>query len=157
MDNMELKEGVAAPDFVLIGSDKKEHRLSDYKGKRVILYFYPKDNTPGCSLEAEAFRDNMSEIDELNALVLGVSRDSLSSHDKFINKFCLPFILLSDDEEKLCTKYGVLKEKNMYGKISIGIERSTFIIDEAGIIRKIFRKVKVDGHIENVIHALKSF
>jgi thioredoxin-dependent peroxiredoxin len=154
MSDSILKEGTKAPDFKLLGSDRKEHSLADYLGKKVVLYFYPKDNTPGCSLEAEAFRDNKSKLDELNTVVLGVSRDSLTSHDKFIDKFCLPFILLSDEDESVCNAYGVLKEKNMYGKKVVGIERSTFIIDEEGILMKIFRKVKVDGHIDQVIEVL---
>lgn len=138
-----------------MGSDKKEHKLSDYLGKKVILYFYPRDNTPGCTNEACAFRDNFSAINNLNALVLGVNRDSLNSHDKFIQKLNIPFVLLSDSEGEVCKLYDVLKEKNMYGKKSIGIERSTFIIDENGIVKKIFRKVKVDGHVEKVLEALK--
>lgn len=152
---MEIKEGLQAPDFVLEGSDKKEHRLSDYSGKKVVLYFYPKDNTPGCSKEACAFRDSLESINDYNAVVLGVSRDNLQSHDKFIEKFKLPFILLTDEREEVCKLYDVLKEKNMYGKKNIGIERSTFIIDEKGIIKKIYRKVKVDGHVEEVISNLK--
>ncbi|MCD2348190.1 thioredoxin-dependent thiol peroxidase [Clostridium guangxiense] len=152
---MEIKENGAAPDFSLFGSDGKEHRLSDYRGKKVILYFYPKDNTAGCSKEACSFRDNIEIVDDLNAVVLGVSRDSLKSHDKFIDKFNLPFILLSDEEEKVCKLYDVIKEKNMYGRRYMGIERSTFIIDESGILKKIFRKVKVTGHIEQVIESLK--
>ena len=156
MENIELLEGTKVPDFKLAGSDKKEHSLSDYLGKRVVLYFYPKDNTPGCSLEAQDFRDHKEELDALNAIVLGVSRDDLASHDKFVDKFCLPFILLSDEDEALCNLFTVLKEKNMYGKKSIGIERSTFIIDEEGILRVIYRKVKVEDHVETVIKALKT-
>ncbi|MCI1945203.1 thioredoxin-dependent thiol peroxidase [Clostridium luticellarii] len=151
--NIELDK--KAPDFSLTGSDKKNHKLSDYLGKKVILYFYPKDNTPGCSKEACSFRDNMESINNLNAVILGVSRDSLDSHDKFIDKLNIPFILLSDSEEKVCNLYGVLKEKNMFGKKKIGIERSTFVIDENGIIKKIFRKVKVDGHIDAIMNFLK--
>jgi len=148
--------GSPAPDFTLNGSDGKTHRLSDYKGKKIVLYFYPKDNTPGCSSEACHFRDNFSVISELNAIVLGISKDSLSSHDKFITKFGLPFILLSDEDKKVCELYDVLKEKNMYGKKSIGIERSTFIIDENGILQKEFRKVKVKEHIKEVIAVLRN-
>ncbi|MEQ8199445.1 MAG: thioredoxin-dependent thiol peroxidase [Clostridiaceae bacterium] len=148
--------GAPAPDFTLNGSDGKTHRLSDYKGKKIVLYFYPKDNTPGCSSEACDFRDNFSVISELNAIVLGISKDSLSSHDKFITKFGLPFILLSDEDKKVCELYDVLKEKNMYGKKSIGIERSTFIIDENGILQKEFRKVKVKEHIKEVIAVLRN-
>lgn len=151
---MNLEEGIKAPDFSLMGSDKKEHKLSEYLGKKIILYFYPKDNTPGCSKEACAFRDNLITINNLNTVVLGISRDSLASHDKFIEKLDIPYILLSDSNEEVCKLYDVLKEKNMYGRKSIGIERSTFIIDENGFIKKIFRKVKVDGHIEKVLEAL---
>ena len=146
-----ISEGSKAPDFSLPGSDKQTHSLKDYLGKKVILYFYPKDNTSGCTIEAEAFRDNNVTILNKNAVVLGISRDSLASHDKFIDKFNLPFILLSDVEEAVCNQYQVIKEKNMYGRKSFGIERSTFIIDEEGNISKIFRKVKVNGHIEKVL------
>ena len=110
------------PNFSLIGSDKKEHSLSEYKGKKIILYFYPRDNTPGCSTEACDFRDNNSIIEDMNTIVIGVSRDSLKSHDKFIEKFNLPFLLLSDEDETLCNLFGVIKEKNMYGKKVMGIE-----------------------------------
>lgn len=148
-------EGQMAPDFTLAGSDGKEHSLKDYRGKKVILYFYPKDNTPGCTNEAIAFKENTENLSGLNAVVLGVSRDSLASHEKFINKFGLPFVLLSDAESQVCELYGVLKEKNMFGKKSIGIERSTFVIDEEGKVIKEFRKVKVDGHINEVLEAVK--
>lgn len=155
MENVIVKEGMPAPNFELIGSDNKTHKLSDYRGKKVILYFYPKDNTPGCTNEACSFRDNMPIIDDLNAIILGVSRDSLNSHDKFINKFSLPFILLSDEDEEVCKLYDVIKEKNMYGKKVMGIERSTFIIDENGTLIKEYRKVKVKDHVENIIQFIK--
>lgn len=151
MNNLEIKEGTIAPDFSLIGSDNKQHKLSDYKGKKVILYFYPKDNTPGCTREAESFRDNIDSFNTLNTIVLGISRDSLTSHDKFISKLNLPFVLLSDSDEKVVNLYGVLKEKTMFGKTSMGIERSTFIINEDGVIEKIYRKVKVNGHVEDIL------
>lgn len=144
------------PNFSLIGSDKKEHSLSDYKGKKIILYFYPRDNTPGCSTEACDFRDNNSIIEDMNAIVIGVSRDSLKSHDKFIEKFNLPFLLLSDEDETLCNLFGVIKEKNMYGKKVMGIERSTFIINEDGVLVKEDRKVKVKGHIDTILEDLKN-
>lgn len=156
MNTNVLSEGMKVPDFTLLGSDKKEHKLSDYLGRKVVLYFYPKDNTPGCSLEAQDFRDNASIFEELNTVIIGISRDSLSSHGKFIDKFCLPFLLLSDENELACNLFGVLKEKTMFGKKSIGIERSTFIIDEKGVLRKILRKVKVDGHVNAVINEIKS-
>lgn len=147
---MILTEGMLAPDFTLMGSDQKEHRLSDYLGKKVILYFYPKDNTPGCSREAEAFRDHFNTFADANTVILGISRDTLASHDKFIAKYNLPFVLLSDRTEEVCKLYDVLKEKNMCGRIGIGIERSTFMIDEKGILTKIYRKVKVAGHVEAI-------
>lgn len=150
---MEL--GKLAPDFTLIGSDSKEHKLSNYRGKKVILYFYPKDNTPGCTTEACDFRDNIRKINNLNTIVLGISKDNLTSHNKFIEKFNLPFVLLSDEEKVVCYLYEVIKEKNMYGKKVLGIERSTFIIDENGILIKEFRKVKVKDHIETVLEELK--
>ncbi len=156
MTKLDLIVGMKAPDFMLTGSDKKVHSLNEYKGKKVILYFYPKDNTPGCTLEAEHFRDNNNALLEKNAVILGISRDSLASHDKFIAKLGLPFVLLSDTDEAVCNSYGVLKEKNMYGKKSIGIERSTFIIDEDGVISHIYRKVKVGGHVEQILSDLKA-
>ena len=143
------------PNFTLIGSDNKEHSLNDYNGKKIILYFYPKDNTPGCSTEACDFRDNYSSFTNNNIVVLGVSRDSLKSHDKFITKFNLPFVLLSDENEQLCTLFDVIKEKNMYGKKVMGIERSTFLIDDKGVLRNEWRKVKVDGHVEEVLDTIK--
>ena len=150
---MEL--GKLALDFTLMGSDGKEHKLSDYRGKKVIVYFYPKDNTPGCSTEACDFRDNITEISDLNAIVLGISKDNLNSHNKFIEKFNLPFVLLSDEEKVVCQLYDVIKEKNMYGKKVLGIERSTFIIDENGILINEFRKVKVKGHIDALLEFIK--
>ena len=144
------------PNFTLIGSDKKEHSLKDYLGKKVVLYFYPRDNTPGCSTEACDFRDNNSTIEDMNAIVIGVSRDSLKSHDKFIEKFNLPFLLLSDENETVCNLFEVIKEKNMYGKKVMGIERSTFIINEEGILVKEYRKVKVKGHVESDLEDLKN-
>ncbi|MFU7516590.1 thioredoxin-dependent thiol peroxidase [Clostridium sp. HCS.1] len=149
-----MEIGNLAPDFALMGSDGKEHKLTDYRGKKVILYFYPKDNTPGCTTEACDFRDNINQINNLNAVVLGISKDNLSSHNKFIEKFNLPFVLLSDEDKVVCDLYDVIKEKNMYGKKVLGIERSTFIIDENGKLIKEFRKVKVKGHIEEVLSSL---
>ena len=147
MEPVILTEGMEAPDFTLMGSDHQQHSLHDYRGRKVILYFYPRDNTPGCTNQAKAFRDAIESFNEQNAVILGISRDSVASHEK------LPFILLSDHEEIVCHLYDVLKEKNMYGKKAIGIERSTFLIDEAGIITKIYRKVKVAGHIEAVLES----
>lgn len=150
-----MEIGSLAPDFSLSGSDGKTHKLSDYRGKKVILYFYPKDNTPGCTTEACDFRDNITTINDLNAVVLGISKDNLNSHNKFIEKFNLPFVLLSDEDKVVCELYDVIKEKNMYGRKTLGIERSTFIIDDNGNLMKEFRKVKVKGHIEEVLEALK--
>ncbi|MGG7144679.1 thioredoxin-dependent thiol peroxidase [Clostridium nigeriense] len=150
-----MEIGSLMPDFKLIGSDEKEHKLSDYRGKKIVLYFYPKDNTPGCTTEACDFRDNINEIHNLNAIVIGISKDNLNSHNKFIEKFNLPFILLSDEDKVVCQLYDVIKEKNMYGKKVLGIERSTFIIDEEGKLIKEFRKVKVKGHVEQVLNELK--
>ncbi|MBS5886040.1 MAG: thioredoxin-dependent thiol peroxidase [Clostridium sp.] len=150
-----MEIGNLAPDFTLMGSDGKEHKLSDYIGKKVILYFYPKDNTPGCTTEACDFRDNIDKITNQNAIVLGISKDNLNSHNKFIEKFNLPFILLSDEDKIVCELYDVIKEKNMYGKKVLGIERSTFIINEDGYLIKEFRKVKVKGHIDAVLEELK--
>ncbi len=150
MENLILEEGIKAPDFTLIGSDNKEHKLSDYLNQKIILYFYPKDNTPGCSQEAQDFKNAIEEFSSKNTVILGISRDSIKSHDKFIAKYDLPFILLSDEDETVCNLYGVLKEKNMFGKKSIGVERSTFLINEDGIITKVYRKVKVPGHVENL-------
>ena len=151
MSNTILEEGMKAPDFTLMGSDEKEHKLSDYLGRKVILYFYPKDNTPGCSREAEAFRDAFETFDTQNAVILGISRDTIASHNKFIAKYNLPFVLLSDRDETVCKLYDVLKEKTMYGRTSIGIERSTFMINEEGVLTKIYRKVKVAGHVDDVV------
>lgn len=154
MNTTEIKEEMMSPDFILEGSDGKVHSLKDYLGKKVILFFYPKDNTPGWTNEAVSFRDSLSQIKDLNGIVIGISRDSITSHKKFIEKYNLPFVLLSDSDEVVCNLYGVLKEKNMYGKKVMGIERSTFIINEDGTIKKIFRKVKVDGHVDVVIREL---
>lgn len=146
--------GDLAPDFVLMGSDGNKHTLSDYRGKKIILYFYPKDNTPGCTTEACDFRDNHQIITDNNAIVIGISKDSINSHDKFITKLSLPFLLLSDEEKVVCNLYGVIKEKNMYGKKTLGVERSTFIIDEQGILIKEFRKVKVTDHVKEILELL---
>ena len=145
----------AVPDFTLMGSDNQEHKLSQYRGKKVILYFYPRDNTPGCSTEACNFRDSNDVFINKNAIIIGRSRDSLKSHTKFIEKFNLPFILLSDEKEEVCNLFNVIKEKNMYGKKVFGIERSTFIINEEGILVKEYRKVKVKDHVSTVLKDLE--
>lgn len=151
-----LEINALVPDFSLMGSDNNEHKLSEYRGKNIVLYFYPRDNTPGCSTEACDFRDNNNNFNDNNTVVIGISRDSLKSHNKFIEKFNLPFILLSDENEEVCNLFNVIKEKNMYGKKVIGIERSTFIINSDGILIKEYRKVKVKDHVNTVLNDLKS-
>jgi peroxiredoxin Q/BCP len=150
----ELKEGSQAPDFTLSSSTGKDVRLSDLRGKKVVLYFYPKDDTPGCTKEACSFRDNLPKFEKLDAVVLGISRDSLDSHQDFIKKYGLNFTLLSDEKLEANGLYGTWKEKEMYGKKYWGTERSTFVIDEDGRIKKIFRRVSVDGHEKEVLDAL---
>ena len=147
--------GKTAPDFALLDQDGKKVSLKDFKGKKVILYFYPKDDTSGCTKEACSFRDDFPKFKKTDAVILGVSPDSVSSHKKFAEKYKLPFTLLSDEEKKVLGKYDVWKEKSMYGKKYMGVERTTYIIDENGKIKKIFNKVKVDGHNLEVIAALK--
>lgn len=149
-----LKEGDKAPDFALNDSLGNKISLKEQKGKKVILYFYPKDDTPGCTKEACSFRDNLPRFKGINAEIFGVSADSEKSHEKFKEKYNLPFSLLSDPERKTINDYGVWKEKNMYGVKKMGIERTTFIIDENGKIMKIFPKVKVDGHSEEIYNFL---
>src|SRR5690349_15330327 len=149
-------EGKKAPAFALEGSDGKTHSLEDYKDKTVVLYFYPKDDTPGCTKEACDFRDSIKKFTSKKAVVLGVSPDSLKAHDKFIDKFELPFTLLSDPEHAVAEKYGVWVEKSMYGRKYMGIERSTFVIDPEGKLKAEFRKVKVDGHVDEVLAAAKA-
>ena len=149
-----LKVGQKAPDFELLSDENKPVRLSDFRGKKVVLYFYPKDNTPGCTRQSCSFRDGLAQIRGKNAVVLGVSADSASSHKGFKEKFELNFPLLSDSEKKVVQTYGVWKEKSMYGKKYMGLERTTVVIDEEGKIVKIFPKVQVDGHFEEVLAAL---
>jgi len=151
----ELKIGDHAPDFSLPDQDGKMVSLKSLKGKQMVLYFYPKDDTPGCTKEACGFRDSLRAIEKANTVVLGVSMDDAGSHQKFIKKYSLPFTLLCDEDGKVSKAYGVYKKKNMYGKTYWGIERSTFIIDETGKLKAIFRKVKVDGHVDAVQAALK--
>ena len=144
-----------APSFALKATDGSTVKLSDFKGKYVVLYFYPKDDTPGCTREACAFRDRSQEIQDLGAVVLGVSADSVEKHQKFTQNYDLNFPLLADTEHELAEKYGAWREKNMYGKVSMGIQRSTYIIDPAGKVAKLWKKVSVDGHDEQVITVLK--
>lgn len=146
-----LNEGDKAPDFKLKDDAGNDVSLKDFKGKSVVLYFYPKDDTPGCTKEACDFRDNSKTYAKKNAVVLGVSADPVVSHEKFKKKFDLPFPLLSDPDKKMIQSYGVWKEKSMYGKKYMGIERTTFIIDPSGKIKKIFPKVSVTGHVDEVL------
>lgn len=148
--------GSKAPDFKLPASNGQTIALKDLKGKNVVLYFYPKDDTPGCTVEACGFRDAAKNIEKFNTVLLGASPDNLKSHDKFIQKFNLPFILLSDEDKKLCEAYGVWVEKSMYGKKYMGVARTTFIIDKEGRIAKVFEKVTPQGHEQEVIDTLKS-
>jgi peroxiredoxin Q/BCP len=150
-----LKEGDKAPLFKGIDQNGKEVTLKDFKGKTVILYFYPKDDTPGCTKEACNLRDNHSILLEKGFVVVGVSPDNTASHQKFISKYELPFSLIADTEKEILTAYGAWGEKNMYGKISMGVLRSTFIIDEKGIIAKIFKKVQTEAHTEQILKAME--
>ncbi|MGH8402654.1 MAG: peroxiredoxin, partial [Gammaproteobacteria bacterium] len=134
----------------------KTLKLSKFKGQNVVLYFYPKDNTSGCSLEAQDFRDRQAKFKKLNTVILGVSRDSLKSHENFRRKYGLKFDLLSDELEKTCKLFDVMKLKNMYGRKVRGIERSTFLIDAKGVLRKTWRKVRVKGHADEVLNAVKA-
>jgi len=147
--------GKAVPDFELPATGDKSVRLSDLKGRNVVLYFYPKDDTPGCTREGQDFRDHHQTLKRLHAAVLGVSRDSMKSHEKFRDEQCFPFDLLSDRDERLCRMFDVIREKNMYGRKVLGVERSTFLIDRQGVLRREWRKVKVEGHVEEVIAALR--
>ncbi len=149
-----LKVGQKAPAFTLLDDKGKKVKLSDLKGKKVVLYFYPKDDTPGCTVEACSFRDGLTAIKRTGAVVYGVSPDSVESHKKFSQKFGLNFPLLSDVDKKMLLAYGVWKEKSMYGRTYMGIERTTFLIDKNGKIEKIFPKVKVSEHYDEVLSAL---
>ncbi|NMP22077.1 peroxiredoxin [Sulfobacillus harzensis] len=146
--------GKEAPDFTLPGTDGIVH-LADLRGQFVVLYFYPRDNTPGCTTEACDFRDAYGTLRDLGVVVLGVSTDSLASHQKFRAKHQLPFPLLSDENAEVARNYGVYKQKTLYGKVSWGIERSTFIIDPEGVVRRVFRKVRVPGHVDQVRAAIQ--
>ena len=148
--------GKKVPEFKIQATGEQIISLSGLKGKNIVLYFYPKDSTPGCTLEGQNFRDYMGKFRKCNTVILGVSRDSIKSHENFKDKQCFPFELLSDSDEKLCRMFDVIKEKNMYGKKVMGIERSTFLIDIKGVLRAEWRKVKVDGHVDEVLSAVKN-
>jgi len=151
---MSVEVGDKAPDFELPRDGGETFRLSGLRGKKIVLYFYPKDDTSGCAREAEAFRDRMDRFEALGAVVVGLSKDSVNKHDKFKAKYDLPFALISDETCEVCEDYGVWKEKSMYGKKYMGIERSTFLIDEMGAVRNAWRKVKVAGHADAVLDAI---
>ncbi|MEJ9212620.1 thioredoxin-dependent thiol peroxidase [Bacillus smithii] len=153
---MTLAIGEAAPDFELPASNGEKVKLSNFKGKNVVLYFYPKDMTPGCTTEACDFRDYHDEFSKLNAVILGISTDSLDKHKKFIEKYDLPFLLLADEDHQVCELYGVWKLKKNFGKEYMGIERSTFVIDQQGRLAKEWRKVKVKGHVEEALDFIKN-
>lgn len=153
---MQIKAGQLAPDFELPDQDGKIHKLSDYKGRWVLIYFYPKDNTPGCTKEACQMRDNFAEFEKLNTQVFGISVDPVKSHEKFAKKFNLPFPLLSDEEKKIVKIYGVWAKKKFLGKEFIGTKRSSFLINPQGKIEKIYEKVKPDLHAKEALRDLQS-
>ena len=150
-----VQVGKKVRDFKALLDNEETFKLSENKGKNLVFYFYPKDNTPGCTKEGEDFRDNYSVIKKLNTEVIGVSKDSVTSHQKFVQKFNFPFNLISDENEKVCNLFNVIKEKNMYGRKYMGIERSTFLIDTNGKLIKEWRKVRVKGHVDDVIESIK--
>lgn len=150
-----VKVGKKVPDFTLPATGDQDIALSAFRGKNVVLYFYPKDSTSGCTTEGQNFRDKIATFRRRKTAILGVSRDSIKSHENFKEKQAFPFELLSDADEKLCKLFDVIKEKNMYGRKVMGIERSTFLIDDKGVLRREWRKVKVPGHVDEVLEAVK--
>lgn len=153
-EGKELSEGDEAPDFTLPSTEGGRVTLHQFRGNKVVLYFYPQDDTPGCTKEACSFRDNLPKFEKLDAVILGISKDSIDSHEKFIKKYGLNFTLLSDEDLKAHKLYDTWREKNLYGRKYMGTERSTFVISKSGRIVRIFRKVKVDGHEGEVLQAL---
>lgn len=151
---MTLNIGDKAPDFAILSDQDQLVSLQSLRGKKVILYFYPKDNTPGCTREACDFRDQLKKFESNDTLILGISKDSPAKHRKFKEKYSLPFPLLADETGDICQAYGVIDKKSLFGNTFLGIQRSTFLIDEQGIIRAIWRKVKVTGHIEQILSEL---
>ena len=153
---MSVEEGRKAPDFAAATDGGKKLKLSELRGKPVVLYFYPKDDTTGCTKEACGFRDQLPDFGKLKAQVIGVSKDSVDKHDKFKKKYGLNFPLVADEDGKICEKYGTWVEKSLYGRKYMGIDRATFLIDKDGVVRRIWRKVKVKGHVDEVEKALKA-
>ncbi|WP_298433662.1 thioredoxin-dependent thiol peroxidase [uncultured Jannaschia sp.] len=153
---MTIEPGQDAPAFAMPTGGGGEVSLADLKGKQVVLYFYPKDDTPGCTKEAIAFTEAAAEFEAAGAVIVGVSKDSVSKHEKFAAKHDLGVILASDEEGTTCEDYGVWVEKNMYGKTYMGIERATFLIDEGGVVKQVWRKVKVPGHADAVLEAVRA-
>ncbi len=151
-----LEEGQIAPDIELNNEKEQKVSLTRLKGKNIVLYFYPKDDTPGCTIEANDFNALLGDFEKANTVILGVSKDNEKSHQKFCDKYSLKFALLADVDKEVVTKYGVWKEKSMYGRKYMGIERTTFIIDSKGVIQKIYPKVKIKGHAEAVLEVAKS-
>ena len=153
---VKVKLGKKVPDFTATATNDSDFSLSKNIGKNIVIYFYPKDNTPGCTKEGEDFRDQFKAFGSNNAIIVGVSRDSVKSHEKFICKYNFPFDLIADEDEAVCHLFDVIKEKNMYGRKYMGIERSTFLIDTNGNLINEWRKVKVKGHVKEVLGALKN-
>ena len=151
-----VNEGETAPDFTLQADNGREVSLTDFQGKKRVLYFYPKDETPGCTQEATEFRDLIEKFEDEDIIILGVSKDSVESHQRFKQRHNLPFTLLSDPEGKVLDLYGVWKKKNLYGRTFMGIERTTFLIDEKGVVRKVHRKVSVKGHAQACLLDLRT-
>jgi peroxiredoxin Q/BCP len=149
-----VRVGSKVPDFKLPATGEQTIALSDFRGKNVVVYFYPKDSTPGCTREGQDFRDRIHSFRRRKSVVLGISRDSVKSHENFKARQEFPFELLSDADEKVCRLFDVIREKNLYGRKVMGIERSTFLIDAAGVLRREWRKVKVAGHIDEVLEAI---
>lgn len=154
MSTVEINQPVA--DFTAPATNNKDVQLAALKGYKVVIYFYPKDNTPGCTAEGQDFRDQYESFKEAKTCVLGVSRDSLESHERFKAQFEFPFPLIADESEELCRQFDVIKVKNMYGREILGLERSTFLIDEEGVLRQAWRAVRVDGHVSEVLAAAKA-
>ena len=153
---MSVEPGQRAPDFTLPTDGNGSITLSDLVGKKVVLYFYPKDDTSGCTAEACGFRDSLPDYGQTGAVVIGISKDFVASHDKFKNKHQLPFVLASDSSGEVCEKYGAWVEKSMYGRKYMGIDRSTFLIDATGTVRGVWRKVRVPGHVAQVLKAAQA-